>query len=229
MMKVNKRVYLSSLYFLFLVANPILFSGGLVYYLLYHAGDLLDMGLSIWMIAFVGSIVSMAFALTPTTFIALLSGYLLHANAVLLVVPSYLAASLLGFYVARRVDQGSIIEYVSNREKVAVFLQRLKRREFMFVILSRLSPVLPFAMMNFVLSAMQVRLRTYMVAGFLGMLPRTILFIWVGSMARDLHEAMEYSRESVWTKVFVIVLVVLSVTGFIYIIARSLQKDTGSE
>ncbi len=223
--KEKKRVYLSLLYFLFLFVNPVIFSSGIIFYLIHQAALLVNIEPFYWIVFFAGSVVSMAFALTPTTFIALLSGYFLQWNAVLGVVPAYLLASILGFFIAGFIDQGALIHYVSGRKKVAIFLQRLKQREFSFIILSRLSPVLPFAMMNFVLSAMKVRLKTYMIAGFLGMLPRTLLFIWVGSMAHDIQEAMASSRENALVHAFAVSLVILSIAGIIYLIGRSLQKD----
>ena len=227
--KETKRISYSLLYFLFLIAAPVIFSSGLMFYLIHRAEILVDRNVFYWTVFFAGAIVTMAFALTPTTFIALLGGYFLQWNAVFLVIPAYLVASILGFYAAGFIDQGALIHYVSGKKKVAFFLQRLRQREFLFIILSRLSPVLPFAMMNFVLSAMKVRLRTYMIAGFLGMLPRTLLFIWVGSMAYDIQDAMVSSSENTLNQVLVIFLIVLSVGGIIYLIGRSLQKDTVSE
>lgn len=223
--KEKKRAYYSLFYFLFLVVNPVVFSSGLMFYLIHQTVIIEEINSLYWIVFFAGSIVSMAFALTPTTFVALLGGYFLQWNAVLMVVPAYLTASILGFYVAGLIDQGVLLGYVSGKKKVAIFLQRLKKKEFLFIILSRLSPVLPFAMMNFVLSAMKVRLKTYVLAGFLGMLPRTLLFIWVGSMAHSIQEAMVSSRENVWLQVFTVSLIILSVIGLLYLTGRSLQKD----
>ena len=44
------------------------------------------------------------------------------------------------------------------------------------MILVRLSPVLPFSIMNLLMPALNIRLSVFLLAGFVGMLPRTLFF-----------------------------------------------------
>lgn len=51
------------------------------------------------------------------------------------------------------------------------------------VLLLRLSPLIPFNLLNYVLSLSRVSLGTYVVASFVGMLPGTALYVYLGSLA----------------------------------------------
>ena len=57
------------------------------------------------------------------------------------------------------------------------------REGFRLVLLLRLSPLFPFSVLNYVLGLSRVRLRTYVVASFIGMLPGTALYVYLGSLA----------------------------------------------
>ena len=53
----------------------------------------------------------------------------------------------------------------------------------MLVLLLRLSPLVPFDVLNYALSLSGVSLRTFVVASFIGMLPGTALYVYLGSLA----------------------------------------------
>ena len=53
------------------------------------------------------------------------------------------------------------------------------------VLLTRLSPVFPFVLLNYLLGLTAVRPGAYALANLLGMLPATFLFVYIGAAARD--------------------------------------------
>ena len=59
----------------------------------------------------------------------------------------------------------------------------VEREGFKLVLLLRLSPVVPFNLLNYVLSLTSVRLGTYVLASVVGMLPGTALYVYLGSLA----------------------------------------------
>lgn len=59
---------------------------------------------------------------------------------------------------------------------------------FTIVFLTRLSPVFPFNLLNYAFGLTAVRLRDYFLASWIGMLPGTILYVYIGSVAKDLTE-----------------------------------------
>jgi uncharacterized membrane protein YdjX (TVP38/TMEM64 family) len=52
------------------------------------------------------------------------------------------------------------------------------------VFLSRLSPVFPFTLLNYLLGLTTVRTSSYVLANLLGMLPGTFLYVYIGATAR---------------------------------------------
>lgn len=53
------------------------------------------------------------------------------------------------------------------------------------VLLSRLSPVFPFTLLNYFLGLTKVRTGSYVIANLIGMLPGTFLYIYLGATARE--------------------------------------------
>jgi len=53
------------------------------------------------------------------------------------------------------------------------------------VVLLRLSPVVPFSVLNYALGLTGLPVRRYAAASFLGMLPGTVLYTWLGSRAPE--------------------------------------------
>ncbi len=166
-----------------------------------------------WLIFFTGATITMALAMTPTTFIALLSGFFLSWLAVPFMLISYLVASALGFFLAKRVDQGKFLASIRKLPKVAGFINAINSKQLSFIVLCRISPVLPFAIMNVVLSMIHISFSKFLWGGFLGMLPRTLLFIWIGSTLHQLREIVETGRADA-SQISFFTLLTISVVGF---------------
>lgn len=92
-----------------------------------------------------------------------------------------IAAFLIGRYLARDWI-GKRIE--GNQQFVAID-QAVANSGFKIVLLTRLSPVFPFNLLNYAFGITGVRLKDYAIAS-IGMLPATILYVYIGSLASDL-------------------------------------------
>lgn len=57
------------------------------------------------------------------------------------------------------------------------------------VVLTRLTPLFPFAIQNYAYGITRVRFRDYAIASFLGMAPGTFLFVYIGAVAGAAVEA----------------------------------------
>lgn len=172
-----------------------------------------DFTFSEWLFFYICTTVSMALAFTPTTFIAVMSGFFLGWISIPFMLISYLSASALGFILAKYIDQGKFHSSIRQLPKVAQFIGAINTKQLSFIILCRISPVLPFAIMNAVLSMINVSFAKFIGAGFLGMLPRTLLFIWVGSTLHQLRDIVETGKTDI-SQISFFVLLVISVFGF---------------
>lgn len=97
-------------------------------------------------------------------------------------VMAYALAQWMGYITAKKTGVDGFMNSLLSLGHYESKLKMLKKidNQWVLVFFCRLSPILPFGIMNFVLSMLQIRLNTFLIAGLLGMLPRTLFFIWVG-------------------------------------------------
>ncbi len=179
----NRRLSLALAFFSIM---PLLFSsllGGWLIINMERVSDLMAVH-GIWLALASG--LTMAAGLTPTTFVALVCGFFLGADGVIPVVLAYCLASGLGYALGRWLDGGRFLDSLKQYDLVSRVADDLGKKPVFMVILVRLSPVLPFCLMNLLLAALRVRLSVFLLAGTLGMLPRTLFSLWAGHQSRDL-------------------------------------------
>ena len=60
------------------------------------------------------------------------------------------------------------------------------REGWKIVLLTRLSPAFPFNLLNYAFGLTRVALRDYVLASWIGMMPGTVMYVYLGSVAGDL-------------------------------------------
>jgi uncharacterized membrane protein YdjX (TVP38/TMEM64 family) len=167
---------------------------------------------------------TMSFALTPTTFIALVTGFFLGWAGFPGVVISYGIAAFIGYKAAQLIDHGRMTAFIGHFPKAALVMDELKHHSWELILLARISPVLPFAFMTFVLSIIRVPIRKFLIASMAGMLPRTLFFFWVGTQANSLLSLLKDPNEGVFGKALLIGLVIISLFGIYYLLNNAIKK-----
>jgi uncharacterized membrane protein YdjX (TVP38/TMEM64 family) len=89
-------------------------------------------------------------------------------------------AFLFGRYLAR----DWIVKKIEGKTSFTAIDQAVAREGWRIVLLTRLSPVFPFTLLNYAFGLTRVSLRDYVLASWLGMLPGTVMFVYLGSLAR---------------------------------------------
>ncbi len=95
------------------------------------------------------------------------------------------AGAALAFLVGRFVARGWVASKVSARPNFQAIDRAVGREGFKIVLLTRLSPVFPFNLLNYAYGLTAVRFRPYVLASWIGMLPATVLYVYLGSLARS--------------------------------------------
>jgi len=90
------------------------------------------------------------------------------------------AAFLVGRYLAR----GWVAEKVSGNAAFAAIDRAVAAEGWKIVGLTRLSPAFPFSLLNYAFGVTQVKLRDYVLASWVGMMPGTVMYVYIGSLAR---------------------------------------------
>lgn len=91
------------------------------------------------------------------------------------------AAFLVGRYLAR----GWVAKKIETNEKFQAIDKAVGREGFKIVLLTRLSPIFPFNLLNYAYGITAVSLRDYVIAS-VGMIPGTIMYVYIGSLAGSL-------------------------------------------
>lgn len=181
-----KRSYIAAIYALYTGIMPILTSGIIISWLIAHQNTIVKGSMYQMVLAGILSIFLAGLAIVPTSILAIIFGFLFGLSALLVLIPAYLLATILGYFIGKIIDGNSIIYLINENPKAQKFLGRLQAEQFKIVALSRLSPVFPFGISNVIFTYLAVPLRILLGAGLLGMLPRTVALVWVGSQAQNL-------------------------------------------
>jgi pyruvate/2-oxoglutarate dehydrogenase complex dihydrolipoamide dehydrogenase (E3) component/uncharacterized membrane protein YdjX (TVP38/TMEM64 family) len=93
--------------------------------------------------------------------------------------------ALSSFLLARTFLRQKVATWAAANPKFRSLDQAIGRQGFKMVLLTRLSPVFPFVLLNYFLGLTAVRTGSYALANLVGMLPATFLFVYIGAAARD--------------------------------------------
>jgi uncharacterized membrane protein YdjX (TVP38/TMEM64 family) len=99
-----------------------------------------------------------------------------------------LLGSTLAFLIARYFARGLVEQRLAGNAQFAAIDRAIGAQGRKIVFLLRLSPVFPFSLGNYALGLTRVSLPDYVLAGA-GMLPGTLLYVYVGSLAGDVASA----------------------------------------
>lgn len=91
------------------------------------------------------------------------------------------AAFLVGRYLVR----GWVAEKIADHHKFAAIDRAVGKEGLKIVLLTRLSPIFPFNLLNYAFGITGVSLPDYMI-GSVGMIPGTIMYVYIGSLAGNL-------------------------------------------
>src|SRR5213593_1439473 len=135
------------------------------------------------------------------------------------------AAFLVGRYLAR----DAIARKIEKHEKFATIDRAVADQGWKIVLLTRLSPVFPFALLNYAFGLTRVKLSHYVLASWLGMIPGTVLYVYLGSLV-NLGAGHRQRTTGEWVLFGVGLLATVTVTVFVTRLARNaLAKKIGSK
>lgn len=109
----------------------------------------------------------------------------------------------------------------------------LQEEAFLIVALTRLSLIIPFNLLNYAYGATSVRARVHFLATAAGMLPAVLLYVYLGTLAKDLAQILSGDAAPAELGYWVIaagLVVIAFATWLIHRTAtRTLEKHIGAE
>ena len=130
----------------------------------------------------------------------------------------------MGRYLAR----GWVAKKIAGNQKFKAIDEAVGKEGLKIVILTRLSPVFPFNLLNYAYGITNVSLKDYVI-GSLGMIPGTIMYVYIGSLAGSLATLGTATNQAnptlQWTIRIVGFIATVAVTIYVTKIARKALNE----
>ncbi len=100
----------------------------------------------------------------------------------------FVAATLgatFAFLIGRYLSRGWVLKQIEGNVKFQAIDRAIANSGLKIVFLTRLSPIFPFNLLNYAFGVTQVSIKDY-VLGSLGMIPGTVMYVYLGSLAGDI-------------------------------------------
>src|SRR5438105_10495926 len=134
------------------------------------------------------------------------------------------AAFLVGRYLAR----DAIARKIEKNEKFSTIDRAVADEGWKIVLLTRLSPVFPFTLLNYAFGLTRVRLSHYVLASWIGMMPGTVMYVYLGSLV-NVSAGHRQRTVGEWVLYGVGLLATIAVTVFVTRVAKkALAKKISS-
>jgi uncharacterized membrane protein YdjX (TVP38/TMEM64 family) len=131
------------------------------------------------------------------------------------------AAFLIGRYLAR----DWVTRKIGAHPAFVAIDKSVAEEGWRIVFLTRLCPIFPFFLLNYGYGLTRVSLRDYVLATWLGIIPASTLFVYIGSLARV--EGQQAGSVGWAWKGFILITAVVSVAYITKVARRALTKKIG--
>ena len=106
-------------------------------------------------------------------------------GSIIVSVSSTLGATC-AFLAGRYLARGWVETKIDGNPRFKAIDEAVAREGWKIVGLTRLSPIFPFNLLNYAYGITKVSLRDYFLASWIGMMPGTIMYVYIGALAGDL-------------------------------------------
>jgi uncharacterized membrane protein YdjX (TVP38/TMEM64 family) len=188
-------------------------------------------GIGAWgPVVVIAAIVLACVLFIPGSLMTLGAGFLfgIPLGTVTVSIGSTLGASA-AFFLGRTLTRDLVERRITTHPRFHAIDRAVGSQGFKVVLLVRLSPLFPFNFLNYALGVTKVTFRDYVLASWIGMLPGTVMYVYLGSAAHGLSDALQGKVRSgpEQKALFVIGLVAtIVVTGYVTRIARQALATT---
>ena len=128
------------------------------------------------------------------------------------------------FLVGRHIARDWVSKKIQSHPKFQAIDEAVAREGWKIVGLTRLSPVFPFNLLNYTYGLTRVSLRDYFFASWIGMMPATVMYVYIGSLAGEIAKIGGEGRSRTpaeWALYIVGLIATAAVTVYITRIARA--------
>jgi uncharacterized membrane protein YdjX (TVP38/TMEM64 family) len=131
-------------------------------------------------------------------------------GSILVSIASVTGATL-SFLIGRYFLRGWVEKQIETQPKFTSIDRAVAKEGWKIVGLTRLSPLFPFVFLNYAFGVTKVSLRDYFFASWIGMLPGTIMYVYIGSIPKTALEVTTGNTDTLR--------LILNIIGFIATVA----------
>ena len=137
-------------------------------------------------IVFIGLYIVATVAFLPGSILTLGAGFVFGVvlGSVYVFIGATIGATC-AFLVGRYLARGWISKKIEGNKNFSAVDRAVSREGLKIVLLTRLSPIFPFNLLNYAYGVTGVSLTDYFL-GSVGMIPGTIMYVYIGSLAENL-------------------------------------------
>ncbi len=136
---------------------------------------------------FLGLYVMACIFMLPGTILTLGAGAVFGViRGFILVSVSSTAGATAAFLIGRHFARGMITRRFADNSTFHDIDKAVAEEGWKIVLLSRLSPVFPFNLLNYAFGLTPVPLRDYVISSWIGMMPGTLMYVYIGSLGGNL-------------------------------------------
>ena len=143
-------------------------------------------------------------------------------GSILVSIASTLGA-IIAFLIGRYVARGWVKKQIEKQPNFQLIDEAVAKEGWKIVGLTRLSPLFPFVFLNYAFGVTKVSLRDYTLASWIGMIPGTIMYVYIGSLIGDVASLGMEGREKTsleWGLYIVGLVSTIAVTIYVTKIAK---------
>lgn len=177
--------------------------------------------LGIWgPLCFVGLYAVAAVFLVPGSVLTLGAGAVFGVvRGTIIVSVAATAGASAAFLIGRHLARERVARWLAGNPRFAAIDRAVAGQGWKIVLLTRLSPVFPYTLLNYAFGLTRVRAGHYVVASWVGMLPGAFMYVYLGSLARGVGERSRTTGE--WVLYGIGLAATVGVTVFITRLART--------
>ena len=175
---------------------------------------------------FIVAYTAAAVLVVPGTILTLAAGFVFGvAFGAALVSAGSLLGAIAAFLLGRFATRGWVADRVARSTRLRALVAVTREDGFTIVLLARLSPLLPYNVLNYLFGLTAVRFRDYVLGSWLGMLPATVLYVYIGSLTKTVSALTSGNLDEAWPRRVLLAAGFLATVGLAALIARRATRE----
>lgn len=181
-------------------------------------------------VVFVAAYVVATVALLPGSLLTLAAGFAYGPIMGLLIVsPASVLAATIAFLLGRTVLRGWVQQQLTAAPRARAIDRAVAKDSFGLILLLRLSPVVPFNVLNYALGLSEASLGRYVAASFVGMLPGTFMYVYLGSLVTTAADLGGSSQAGASGKIALTMIGLVATVVVVALVTRSARRALDRE